>query len=158
MIVVSNLVNGVNCGFPLTFSVLVTLITQGLCVTQPRMRTLVVRCMQIVNPLSSGCGAIDTEGTSVGRAAAEVCGSLEAGVCQPGVVSLFDSGPSVEEAPLHIPNSAPMLNTQHYHTTAELLLLVLQSNPLKCTALRPDYEYPLRQRIHLSMFYTLHCV
>jgi len=115
MTVVSNLVNGVNCGFPLTFSVLVTLITQGLCVTQPRMRTLVVRCMQIVNPVSSGCGAIDTEGTSVGRAAAEVCGSLEAGVCRPGVVSLFDSGPSVEEAPLHIPNSAPMLNTQHYH-------------------------------------------
>ena len=25
-------------------------------------------------------------------------------------------------------------------------------------ALGPDHEYPLRQNIHLSMFYTLHCV
>jgi len=30
-----------------------------------------------------------------------------------------------------------------------------QSNPLKWIALGPDYEYPLRWSIHLSMFYTL---
>jgi len=40
----------------------------------------------------------------------------------------------------------------------QLVLLVLQvchvSNPLKWIALGPDYEYPLRQNIHLSMFYT----
>jgi len=36
----------------------------------------------------------------------------------------------------------------------------LQSNPHNWIALGPDYEYPLRQGIHLSMFYrpTLHCV
>ena len=34
----------------------------------------------------------------------------------------------------------------------------LQSNLLKWIALGPDYEYPLRQSIHLSMFHTLHCV
>ena len=34
----------------------------------------------------------------------------------------------------------------------------IQSNPLKWIALGPDYEYPLRQSIHLSMFYTLYCV
>ena len=30
-----------------------------------------------------------------------------------------------------------------------------QSNPLKWIALGPDYDYPLRWSIHLSMFYTL---
>ena len=30
-----------------------------------------------------------------------------------------------------------------------------QSNPLKWIAPGPDYEYPLRWSIHLSMFYTL---
>jgi len=35
----------------------------------------------------------------------------------------------------------------------------VQSNPLKWIALGPDYEYPFRQSIHLSMLYTfLHCV
>ena len=34
----------------------------------------------------------------------------------------------------------------------------LQSNPLKWTALGPDYEYTLRQSMHLSMLYTLRCV
>jgi len=33
-----------------------------------------------------------------------------------------------------------------------------QSTPLKWTVLGPDYEYPLRRSIHLSMFYTLHSV
>jgi len=36
--------------------------------------------------------------------------------------------------------------------------LPMQSNPHKQIALGLDYEYPLRQSIHLSMFYTLHCV
>ena len=34
----------------------------------------------------------------------------------------------------------------------------IQSNLLKWIALGPEREYPLRQSIHLSMFYTLHCV
>jgi len=32
----------------------------------------------------------------------------------------------------------------------------IQSNPLTWISLGPDYEYPLRQSVHLSMFYTLH--
>jgi len=36
--------------------------------------------------------------------------------------------------------------------------LTLQSNLLKWIALGPDYEYPLRQSIHLSTFYAFHCV
>ena len=35
---------------------------------------------------------------------------------------------------------------------------IMQSNPLNWVALGHDYDYPLRQSIHLSMFYTLHCV
>ena len=35
---------------------------------------------------------------------------------------------------------------------------MLQSNPLKWIALGPDHEPPLRQSVHLSVFYTLHCV
>jgi len=35
---------------------------------------------------------------------------------------------------------------------------LLQSNPFKWIALGPDCESPVRQNIHLSMFYTLHCV
>jgi len=31
-----------------------------------------------------------------------------------------------------------------------------QSNPLKRIALGPDYEYPVRQRIHLSNDFDLH--
>jgi len=31
---------------------------------------------------------------------------------------------------------------------------VLQSNSLKWIAVGPAYQYPLRQSIHLSMFYT----
>jgi len=34
----------------------------------------------------------------------------------------------------------------------------VQSNLLQWIALGPDFEYPLRQCIHLSMFYTIHCV
>jgi len=37
-------------------------------------------------------------------------------------------------------------------------LTMLQSNLLKWTAMGIDYEYPLGQSIHLSMFYILHCV
>ena len=35
---------------------------------------------------------------------------------------------------------------------------MIQSNVLEWIALGPDYEYPLRHSIHLSMFYTLHCL
>ena len=35
---------------------------------------------------------------------------------------------------------------------------MVQTNPLKRIAVGPDYKYPLRQSIHLFMFYTLHCV
>ena len=38
------------------------------------------------------------------------------------------------------------------------ICVCIQSNPLKWIALGPDCEYLLRQNIHLSMFYTLHCV
>ena len=39
-----------------------------------------------------------------------------------------------------------------------MVLYVVQTNPLKRIAVGPDYKYPLRQSIHLFMFYTLHCV
>ena len=35
---------------------------------------------------------------------------------------------------------------------------ICKSNLLKWTVLGPDYEYTLSHSIHLSMFYTLHCV
>ena len=38
------------------------------------------------------------------------------------------------------------------------LLSDLQSNLHKWIALGPEHEHPLRQIIHISMFYTLHCV
>jgi len=34
----------------------------------------------------------------------------------------------------------------------------VQSNRFKWIALEPEYEYPRRQSIHLSVLYTLHCV
>ena len=34
---------------------------------------------------------------------------------------------------------------------------VLHSNLLKWIALGPDHQYLLKQSIHVSMFYTLHC-
>jgi len=37
-------------------------------------------------------------------------------------------------------------------------LLCVQSNLLQWIALRAHLEHPLRQSIHLSMFYNLHCV
>jgi len=39
-----------------------------------------------------------------------------------------------------------------------IITIQSKSNPLKWLALGPDYEYPLRHSIHLSMFYTLYCV
>ena len=38
------------------------------------------------------------------------------------------------------------------------LYVCIQSNPLKRIALGRDYEYSLKQSVHLSMFYTLHRV
>jgi len=35
---------------------------------------------------------------------------------------------------------------------------IVISNLLRWISLGPDYEYSLRQRIHLSVFYTLHSV
>jgi len=35
---------------------------------------------------------------------------------------------------------------------------LLQSNMLKWIALGPDYELPLKQSIHSSMFYISHCI
>ena len=46
--------------------------------------------------------------------------------------------------------------TTHTFQTADVQ--AKQSNPLEWIAVGPDYEYPLRQSIHLSMFYTSHCV
>jgi len=34
----------------------------------------------------------------------------------------------------------------------------LQSNPVKWITQEPNYEYPLRQSIHISMFYIIHFV
>jgi len=54
--------------------------------------------------------AIDRAGTFVGRAATEVCGSLEAGAFRPAAESLSDSDPSVEEVPLQ-----PTYQQTHLH-------------------------------------------
>jgi len=39
-----------------------------------------------------------------------------------------------------------------------LFVNIMQSNPLRWIALGPDYEYPVSHSIHLSMYYTSHCV
>ena len=59
---------------------------------------------------------------------------------------------------------ATLLTKQHYQCAAgpvhaltkQLPAVYIQSNPLQWIALGPDYKYPLRQSVHLSMFYTLH--
>jgi len=44
------------------------------------------------------------------------------------------------------------------YCTVFAMVCWLQLNPRECIAMGPDYEYPLRQSVHLSMFYTLRCV
>ena len=58
---------------------------------------------------------------------------------------------SVQEAVIIFYPYSCHLSISHY-------TLTLWSNPLKWIAVGPDYEYPLRQSVQLSMFYTLHCV
>ena len=62
--------------------------------------------------------AIGRAGTSVDRAAMEVCGSLAVGVCRPGVESPGDSDPLMEEAPLqpHKHRRKLHVNSLHYVT------------------------------------------
>jgi len=63
-----------------------------------------IRCMYAGrDPYSLSCGprtAIGRGGTSVDRAAVEVCVSRAGGACRPDVGWLSDSDPSVEEVPL----------------------------------------------------------
>lgn len=43
---------------------------------------------------------------------------------------------------------------QHYYCYCYRTAITIQSNPLKWIEMGPDYEYPLRKSIHLSILYT----